>query len=55
MDRDVITMSGDVILTQGQNVVHGERLIVNLKTKEGRIEGGRVQTLIAPSGGAGGK
>jgi lipopolysaccharide export system protein LptA len=32
-------------------VVRGERLIVNLQTKQGRMEGGRVQTLITPSGG----
>lgn len=51
MDTDVITMSGNVVLTEGQNVVRGERLIVNLASKQGRIEGGRVQTLITPSGG----
>jgi lipopolysaccharide export system protein LptA len=50
METDIITMSGNVVLTEGQNVVRGERLIVNLATKQGRIEGGRVQTLIAPSG-----
>jgi lipopolysaccharide export system protein LptA len=50
METDVITMSGNVVLTEGQNVVRGERLIVNLATKQGRIEGGRVQTLITPSG-----
>jgi lipopolysaccharide export system protein LptA len=52
MAKDLVTMSGNVLLTQGDNVVHGERLIVNLTTKEARIEGGRVQTLITPSGGA---
>jgi lipopolysaccharide export system protein LptA len=31
--------------------VRGERLVVNLRTKQGRMEGGRVQTLITPSGG----
>jgi lipopolysaccharide export system protein LptA len=49
MDRDLITMSGNVVLTEGPNVVRGERLVVNLATKQGRIEGGRVQTLITPS------
>ena len=48
MERDLITMSGNVVLTEGANVVRGERLLVNLATKEGRIEGGRVQTLITP-------
>jgi lipopolysaccharide export system protein LptA len=51
METEVITMSGNVVLTEGPNVVRGERLIVNLATKQGRIEGGRVQTLISPSGG----
>jgi lipopolysaccharide export system protein LptA len=53
MDKDLVTMTGNVLLTQGQNVVRGERLVVNLTTKEGRVEGGRVQTLITPSSGKG--
>lgn len=52
MAQDMITMTGDVVLTQGLNVVRGDRLVVNLATKQGRMEGGRVQTLITPSGGA---
>ncbi len=51
MAKDLITMTGGVVLTQGPNVVRGERLVVNLATKQGRMEGGRVQTLITPSGG----
>jgi lipopolysaccharide export system protein LptA len=51
MEQDMITMIGNVILTQGPNIVRGERLVVNLKTKLGSMEGGRVQTLITPSGG----
>ena len=50
MARDLITMSGNVVLTEGPNVVRGERLVLNLATREGRIEGGRVQTLITPPG-----
>jgi lipopolysaccharide export system protein LptA len=50
MAKDIVTLEGNVILTQGENVVRGERVIVNLVTKEGRVEGGRVQTLITPSG-----
>lgn len=50
MARDLVTMSGNVVLTEGTNVVRGERLFVNLATKQGRIEGGRVQTLITPGG-----
>lgn len=51
MENDIITLTGNVVLTQGPNVVRGDRLVVNLQTKQGRMEGGRVQTLIAPSGG----
>ena len=51
MDQDLVTMSGNVVLTQGPNVVRGDRLVVNLATKQGRIEGGRVQTLITPTAG----
>jgi lipopolysaccharide export system protein LptA len=51
MARDLVTMSGNVVLTQGPNVVRGERLVVDLASKQGRIEGGRVQTLISPTGG----
>jgi lipopolysaccharide export system protein LptA len=47
--KDLVTLEGNVVLTQGENVIRGERVIVNLTTKEGRVEGGRVQTLIAPS------
>jgi len=54
MAQEVITISGNVILTQGENIVRGERLVVNLKTKQGRMEGGRVQTLITPGGSGGG-
>ena len=50
MASDLVTLEGNVILTQGGNVVRGDRLVVNLRTKQGRVEGGRVQTLITPTG-----
>jgi lipopolysaccharide export system protein LptA len=53
MTNDIVTMSGNVILTEGDNVVRGETLVVNLATDEGRMEGGRVQTLISGGGDAG--
>lgn len=49
LPRDLITMTGNVVLTQGGNVVRGNRLVVNLKTKQAQMQGGRVQTLIAPA------
>ena len=48
MDHDMVTLTGNVVLTQGDNVVHGERLVVNLKSRQARMEGGRVQTVITP-------
>lgn len=50
MSNDLVTLEGNVVLTQGSNVVRGDRLFVNLATKQGRVEGSRVQTLITPSG-----
>ena len=41
-----------MVLTHGPNVVRGERITDNLQTNLGRLVGGRVQTLITPSGGA---
>ena len=45
-----VTMSGDVILTQGQNAIAGDRLVVNLSSGNGRMEG-RVRTVFTPSDG----
>lgn len=50
MGRNLVTMTGNVVLTQGPNVVRGERVVIDLATKQGRMEGGRVQTLITPTG-----
>lgn len=35
-----ITMSGDVVAVQGQNVMRGDRMVFNTDTGEGRMEGG---------------
>jgi lipopolysaccharide export system protein LptA len=51
MTKDLVTVTGNVVLTQGPNVVRGDRAVVNLATKQGHIEGRRVQTLITPTGG----
>lgn len=44
-----VQLSGDVILTQGQNAISGERLVVDLNSGQGRMEG-RVRTIFTPSG-----
>jgi len=55
MDKNVVTMSGNVVLTQGPNVVRGSRLVVDLTNGFSRVESGsgkdgRVQGLFVPSG-----
>lgn len=40
-----VTMQGAVILTQGPNVLSGDRLHVNLRTGQGRMDG-NVRTII---------
>ena len=58
-DRAVYTLSdgnvvvtGDVILTQGKNVLTGNRLVYNVRTETARMEGGngRVQGVFYPQG-----
>jgi lipopolysaccharide export system protein LptA len=50
-----VTMQGGVVLTQGQNVLRGDRLVVDMTTGVSRIESdtGRVQGLFQSSGGGG--
>jgi len=42
-----IVMTGDVVLTQGANTLTGDRLVVDLATGTGRVEG-RVRTILQP-------
>jgi lipopolysaccharide export system protein LptA len=58
MDTNMVTMTGGtsgVVLTQGQNVLRGTKLVVDMTTGFSRVEsgsgnGGRVQGLFVPSG-----
>jgi len=52
----VITLVGNVVISQGQNVVKGDRLSVDLTTSVSRVECAkssqcRVQALLQPGGG----
>jgi lipopolysaccharide export system protein LptA len=62
-----ITLSGNVVVSQGQNVIHGEKVVVDTTTGYARVESassagsgsaggqGRVRALIQPGkGGQGG-
>jgi lipopolysaccharide export system protein LptA len=53
----IVTVGGNVVLTQGQNVLKGDRLVIDLKTGESRFEntgntaaGGRIRALFMPKG-----
>jgi lipopolysaccharide export system protein LptA len=47
--NSTVVLSGDVLLTQGQNVMAGESLTVNLTTGTGTMAG-RVRTVLQPGG-----
>ena len=59
---DTFTVTGDVILLQGENVVTGDTLVYNLTTDEARVVGtckgrrcgskGRVKILLKNTGGS---
>jgi lipopolysaccharide export system protein LptA len=53
MKSNTVTLSGNVMMTQGQNVLRGERLVVDLASGVSRVESGkngqgRVQGLFLP-------
>jgi lipopolysaccharide export system protein LptA len=52
---NLITMLGGVVLTQGKNVLRGDRLMVDMTTGVSRVESdsGRVQGLFQSSGQGG--
>ena len=56
-----ITLSGNVVVTQGKNVIHGERVIVNTVTGDAHVESapgapqGHVRALIIPQKGQNGE
>ena len=54
-----VTVGGNVVLTQGQNVLKGDRLVIDLKTGESRFDntgnqaaGGRIRALFMPKDAA---
>ncbi|MFG1296212.1 LptA/OstA family protein [Xanthobacter variabilis] len=49
MKSNTVTLTGKpVVLTQGPNVIRGQKLVVNLISGVSRFEGGRVESLIVP-------
>jgi lipopolysaccharide export system protein LptA len=49
MASNTVTLTGNVVVTQGQNILRGQRLTVNLTTGVSQVDGGRVQMLAIPS------
>lgn len=49
VETSVVTLSGDVLLTQGASAIAGDRLVVNLTQGTGQMEG-RVRTVFNPGG-----
>ncbi|HEY0275246.1 MAG TPA: lipopolysaccharide transport periplasmic protein LptA [Paenirhodobacter sp.] len=45
-----VVMTGDVLLTQGPNIISGPKLTVDLRTSTGHMDGGggRVKTVLQP-------
>jgi lipopolysaccharide export system protein LptA len=62
--QKTITLTGNVVVSQGQNVIHGERVVVDTVSGNARVESGnqgggaatpgRVRALIQPNGQNGG-
>ena len=44
-----VVLTGDVLLTQGKNVMAGQKLSVDLATGTGQMDG-RVRTILTPGG-----
>ena len=59
LPAQLVTVGGNVVLTQGENVLKGDRLVIDLKTGESRFEntgntaaGGRIRALFMPKDAA---
>jgi len=49
IESGAVEMTGDVLLTQGASTIAGERLVVDLTSGTGKMEG-RVKTILQPGG-----
>ena len=41
LKANTITLTGNVVVSQGQNVMHGERVVVDMTTGRARVESGK--------------
>lgn len=51
VESGTVTLTGDVIVTQGQNVLAGETMVVDLGDGTARVEG-RVRSVLQPGSGS---
>jgi lipopolysaccharide export system protein LptA len=50
-DSQTITMTGDVVMVQGQNVLRGDKMVYNTETGQGQMEGGgKGKAKVRPRG-----
>lgn len=49
VETGVITLTGDVVMAQGQNVLSGNRMTVDLAQGSARVDG-RVRSVLQPGG-----
>jgi lipopolysaccharide export system protein LptA len=59
LKKKTITLTGNVVVSQGKNVLHGDRVVVDTTTGNAHIDSGvasqsRVRALIQPNKGANG-
>jgi lipopolysaccharide export system protein LptA len=46
MKENTVTLLGNVVVTRGQDIIRGHRLVVDLTTGVSRMDGGRVEGLF---------
>ena len=46
---NTVTLFGNVVVSQGPNIMKGDKLVVDLTTSRARMEGGRVSGLFVPN------
>jgi lipopolysaccharide export system protein LptA len=47
----MVQMGGSVVLTQGDNAISGQSLVIALNAGTGKVEGGRVTSVFTPAPG----
>lgn len=51
-ENDAVTLTGNVVVSDGDNVQAGEKMVYNTKTGVATVEGGRVRGIFIPGQGS---